>query len=65
MFKKLFRKIDRSYVSPIDIKLREFDQSHEMSESQKAEIAKYKDIYYKRDVPTPEKQKNSKLWDDF
>ena len=67
MLKKLLHrfKINRSYVSPIDIKLREFDQSHGMSDSQADEIAKYHSIYYKRDVPTPEKQKNSKIWQDF
>lgn len=65
MLKKLFHRINRHYVSHIDKALRKFDQSKPASPSQRAEIKKYEDIYYRRDIPTATKEVSSKLWEKF
>lgn len=44
------RKIDKHYVSEIDKKVDEFNQTHERSPAQQAEYEKYQAIYQKRDV---------------
>lgn len=48
----LDKKIYKNYISPIDIRLTEFDRSEPLSASQRAEIEKYKRIYALRDKPT-------------
>ncbi|MCB1828010.1 MAG: hypothetical protein KDH94_06250 [Coxiellaceae bacterium] len=45
-------KTDKHYVSEIDKKLAEFDQTHPKSASQQAEIDKHKRVYALRDNPT-------------
>jgi hypothetical protein len=42
------------YVSPIDQYLEEFDKTHPLTASQKAEIKKYRRIDDLRDHPHPE-----------
>ena len=56
------QKTDKAYVSPIQKHLAEFDRSHEKSESQQAEIKKYKHIYQLRDHAIVQKKKKD-LWD--
>ncbi|HBI21026.1 MAG TPA: hypothetical protein DDY37_00300 [Legionella sp.] len=43
--------IDKTYVSPYDRFLFEFDATHEKSASQLKEIKKYKRIFALRDTP--------------
>lgn len=43
------KKIYKNYISPIDQKLTQFDQSEPLSASQLAEIRKYQKIYDLRD----------------
>jgi hypothetical protein len=52
MFEKY--KINKKYVSPIDLILAEFNRTHAKSQAQLAEIQKYKRIYQLRDYPTEE-----------
>ena len=47
-------EIDKAYVSPYDKFMRAFDESHEKSASQQAEIQKHQKISQKRDHQTPE-----------
>lgn len=42
-------KVNKQFISEIDQKLKEFDESHERSVSQKAEIKKYNRINELRD----------------
>lgn len=56
-------KIDRNYVSDIDKKLNEFDRTHDLSESQKAEIAKYKSLNESRDNPKGSTDSQGDIWD--
>ena len=44
--------IDKTYVSPYDQFLFNFDATHEKSASQLKEIKKYKRIFALRDTPT-------------
>ena len=49
------QKIDKSFISDIDIFLNKFDQTHpEKSESQKKEIEKHERIFKLRDEPASE-----------
>ncbi|MGB6977251.1 MAG: CBU_0585 family protein [Gammaproteobacteria bacterium] len=52
------------YVSPIDQYLEEFDKTHPLTESQRAEIKKYQWIDDLRDHPHPEMSENE-LWEAF
>ena len=45
-------KTDKHYVSKIDQKLTEFDQTHPKSAAQQAEIKKHQRVYEQRDNPT-------------
>lgn len=44
-------KLNKQFISEIDQKLKEFDESHEKSDSQQAEIKKYNKINELRDNP--------------
>ncbi len=60
------QKIDKHYVSNIDIKLAEFDAINPKSASQQAEIKKYQRIVRLRDKKAPLAQKgDKKIWEDF
>jgi hypothetical protein len=54
-------KINKSYVSPIDVELAEFNQVHPKSPAQLAEIRKYARIYELRDHPIQEEKKKD-IW---
>jgi len=58
-------KIDRNFISDIDKKLAEFDESHKLSPSQQAEAAKYRDLNHLRDEPVLKKPSDdeSEIWD--
>lgn len=56
------KKIDKHYVSEIDKKLAEFDQTHGKSASQMAEIAKYRAVFEKRDKAVIDSEESSELW---
>ena len=56
--------IDKAYVSPYDKFLFEFDASHEKSESQLKEIAKYRRIFALRDQPLLDNELKE-LWSEF
>jgi len=59
-------KTDKHYVSEIDKKLAEFDQTHPKSESQKNEIRKHQRVFELRDHPKmPTSQRKSLLDDDY
>jgi len=45
------KKIDKAFVSNIDIRLAEFRAKHSPTKAQQAEINKYKKIYELRDNP--------------
>lgn len=51
-FSKLFKRMDkkeRHYISEADLFLKKFDEQHpEKSESQKKEIAKHQNIFYRK-----------------
>ncbi len=55
--------IDKSYVSPYDQFLFEFDACHEKSASQLKEIKKHQHIFTQRDTATPTTQTD--LLSDF
>ena len=57
------KKIDKHFVSEIDLKLKEFDESHEKSPAQQAEYDKYRRIHRLRDVPTQVPEKKGGIWD--
>jgi len=56
--------INKAYISPIDYFLYAFDQSHEKTASQQAEIKKYQRITYLRDDAHPVEQVEI-IWEDF
>ncbi|KTC85209.1 CBU_0585 family protein [Legionella brunensis] len=56
--------IDKAYVSPYDKFLYEFDATHEKSKSQLKEIKKHQRIFYLRDNPNPEGDKDE-IWEGF
>lgn len=56
------KKIDKQYVSEIDKKIAEFNETHENSPAQQAEYDKYQKIYQHRDVPTDNKKDSDDLW---
>lgn len=57
-----YEKTNKKYVSEIDKHLAQFDQSHDNSATQQAEIDKYKAVYHKRDHIVKTK-KPKDLWD--
>jgi hypothetical protein len=56
--------IDKAYVSPYDKFYHGFDTTHNPSESQLAEIKKYKRIFSLRDNPEPQSQ-DDEIWEGF
>lgn len=56
--------IDKSYVSPIDKFLHEFDVTHEPSASQLKEIKKHQRIATLRDNPEADNERDE-IWKDF
>ena len=56
--------IDKSYVSPFDKFLFEFDATHPKSASQLIEIKKYQRIFALRDHPKAEGEQEE-IWQDF
>lgn len=56
--------INKSYVSPIDRFLFEFDAKHEKSASQIKEIVKHQRIFALRDEPNKAEAK-AEIWKDF
>lgn len=56
--------IDKSYVSPIDKFLYQFDATHEKTASQLKEIKKHEKIAARRDNPDAETCE-SKIWGEF
>ncbi len=56
--------IDKSYVSPYDKFLYEFDAKHEKSESQLKEIKKHQRIAYLRDHASPD-DAQGEIWEGF
>ncbi len=62
----LIKKTLKNYVSPIDLKLKEFDSTQPKSPSQLAEIQKYQRIHQLRDQELKEKTDSSEdLWEGF
>ena len=57
------KKIDKHYVSEIDKKLAEFDETHPKSPAQQAEYDKYQKIHRLRDEEVDEKAEKDSLWD--
>ena len=47
--KKIFKKMNKSFISSMDIFLQNFDRSHSLSKSQKKEVEKNENIALKRD----------------
>ena len=58
------RDINKAYISPYDLFLKEFDKTHKPSVAQKKEIAKHKRIATLRDNPTPNSA-DLVIWDEF
>ena len=58
----MMEKIDKHYVSEIDKKMAQFNATHPLSPEQKAEQAKYKQIYALRDVPNELHPDDDHLW---
>ncbi|GGI82959.1 CBU_0585 family protein [Legionella impletisoli] len=56
--------IDKSFVSPIDKFLYEYDAKHEKTQSQLKEIKKHQRIANLRDNPEAGK-KQDEIWKDF
>jgi hypothetical protein len=58
----MMEKIDKQYVSEIDKKMAQFNETHPLSAQQKAERDKYQHIYRLRDVPTELHADEDHLW---
>ena len=58
----MMKKIDKQYVSEIDIQMAEFDATHPLSPQQKSERDKYQRIDQLRDVPTELHEEEDHLW---
>lgn len=56
--------IDKSYVSPYDRFLYEYDATHEKTPSQLKEIKKHQRIFALRDDPTAQDDKKA-IWEEF
>lgn len=62
----MMKKINTSYISPLDEFMAEFDQENpKKSESQKKEIKKYERIGRLRDKVTQEEVAERALWEGF
>jgi hypothetical protein len=64
------QKIDKAFISEIDKKLFEFDQTHAPSKYQQEEIDKYKRVFALRDNPAAaaaadKPKQKPKIWEDF
>jgi len=57
------KKTDKRYVSEIDKKLAEFDQTHPNTFSVQAEIDKHKRIFHLREHPELLETKEEDLWE--
>ena len=60
------KKLDKKYVSGIDLFLTDFDQQNAPTESQAAEIMKYKVLHQKRNDATlkpSSKKSNGRFWE--
>ena len=57
-------KSNKNFVSPIQQYLRDFNNTHEKTASQLAEIAKHKPVFEKRDT-IQKQQKEDNIWEDF
>lgn len=60
--KNNYQKVSGTYISEIDKRLSDFDQSHTRSDAQQAELTKYKRIFYLRNNPSFT-TKGKDLWD--
>ena len=58
------RKLNKHFVSDIDKKLAEFNESNPRSASQQAEIEKYNKIFELRDNPNVEQDFQGSIWSD-
>ena len=56
-------KLQRNFVSDIDMELLKFDQNHPISSSQQAEISKYQDIELRREQAI--KAADEETWQDL
>ncbi|MBI5447519.1 MAG: hypothetical protein HY939_02175 [Gammaproteobacteria bacterium] len=61
----MMKKIDTSYVSPLDKFLAELDKNTKKSVSQKKEIEKYARIARLRDHATQEEVAERALWEEM
>ena len=61
----MIKKLDKNYVSPIDLKLAEFDRNHGPSASQRTEIEKYERIAQLRSGSSSQPDATPKIWKDF
>lgn len=58
------QKVDKNYVSEVDLRLAELSKNLPKSNSQQAEIKKYERIYRLRDNPAASHEEDdSTLWD--
>ena len=57
------KKVNKRFVSEIDKKLVDFNESQPRSDSQVAEMAKYDHIIELRDNPTPAAEDQGSIWD--
>lgn len=58
------QKVNKHFVSDIDIKLKAFNESQPKSASQNAEIEKYKRIFELRDNADAQSITQGDIWDD-
>lgn len=58
------RKLNKHFVSDIDKKLAEFNESNPRSASQQAEIEKYNKIFELRDNPNVEQDFQGSIWSE-
>lgn len=58
------RKLNKHFVSDIDKKLVEFNQSNPRSASQQAEIEKYNKIFELRDNPDAKQDYQGDIWNE-
>lgn len=59
------QQTNKNYISAIDRKLADFDNTHPRSPAQAAEHRKYQRIYRLRDEINGSDEKSNKLWEQF
>lgn len=59
------KKVNKAYVSDMDIFLHTLDQKFANTQPQDAEIAKHERIFHLRDNAACEKGDHPTLWEDF